>query len=177
MALWNTPKANEPRTLSVCSRDSAEATDEFDGDELLSFSAELDTVLSAAEVQHQKLTPPKKLSIFRRPLSPNRRQTLVTTNYVANRLSRADSAERESLCAKGTRQSEERSVKLRHYGYEQISNCRKLIKHTNKIEREYNSAIVAYNRAKARLTCYGTTLRTLRSKEFRARTQRDRWID
>ena len=85
MALWHTTKAGEARALSSFCRDSAEDDDgEFDGDELLSFSSELDAVLSAAEVQHQKLTPPKQLSIFRWPLSPSRKQTLVTTNYVAN---------------------------------------------------------------------------------------------
>lgn len=86
MVLWHTTEAGESRALAIVCTDSAEDDDgEFDGDKLLSFSGRLDALLAAAEVQHQKLTPPKELSIFSRPLSPSRKQTLVTINYVACR--------------------------------------------------------------------------------------------
>jgi hypothetical protein len=172
-----TSLVSSKHTLSQLKANStADEEDEFRDDNLLSFSRELDAVVADAEVQRERSTPSKRLDVFTRPLSPNWQQTLVMREFPAQHVFRMYSAERDSLCTRGTKHDNAKCVKLQCYGYEQISNCKELIKRTNKFERDYNAAIIHYNAAKSRVLRYAGIVRDLRTNEFKRRTQRDRWI-
>jgi len=73
--------------------------------------------------------------------------------------------------------SKERVVQLQHYGYAQISRCKKNIAETRNAEVQLNAAIQRYNDAKRTLSKLALSVTNLRTNEWRNRIQRDRWID
>jgi hypothetical protein len=73
--------------------------------------------------------------------------------------------------------SKERVVKLQHYGYEQISRCKKNIAETRNAEVQLNAAIQRYNDAKRTLSKLALTVTNLRTHEWRNWIQRDRLIN